>query len=69
MSFAAKLRQEKSIRKLLRHEFPSQRENTTCGVVAGYSNEMWSVIPRASAMRSNFSIVTFFLPQLMAFRY
>ena len=64
-----KLLKTKGMHKLSRHFFQSWRKITTCGVVEGYSNEIWSVIPRASAMCSNFSIVTFFLPQLMAFRY
>ena len=34
-----------------------------------YSKEIWSVIPSPSAMRSNISIVTFFLPHAIAFRY
>ena len=34
-----------------------------------YSNEIWSVIPRLSAMRSNFLMVGLLLPQLILFRY
>jgi len=47
---SAKLLKKQGTCKLSRHEFPSRREKTTCGVVADYSNEIWSVIPRASAM-------------------
>ena len=36
---------------------------------AHYSNEMWSVMPRAPAMRSNCSMEGLPLPQLMLFRY
>ena len=34
-----------------------------------YSNEIWSVIPRLSAMRSNCSMVGLSFPQLILFRY
>ena len=59
--------------KLSRHGFRPQREMSTCGVdrpcSAPYSNEIWSVIPRLSAMRSNCSMVGLSLPQLILFRY
>ena len=42
---------------------------STYGVDSPYSNEIWSVIPRLSAMRSNCSTVGFALPQLIRFRY
>ena len=46
----------------------SLEEIRTCGVNKTYSKQIWSVIPRPSAMRSNCSMVTFLRPQLMAFR-
>ena len=42
---------------------------STWGVDAPYSNEIWSVIPRLSAMRSNCSMVGLSFPQLILFRY
>ena len=42
---------------------------STRGVDAPYSNEIWSVIPRLSAMRSNCSMVGLSFPQLILFRY
>ena len=66
---AAKLQHFSKACKHLRHEFHPQREMSTWGVDAPYSNEIWSVIPRLSAMRSNCSTVGFVLPQLIRFRY
>ena len=68
--FATKLRLKVGVCKHLRYEFHPQREMSTWGVdCPPYSNEIWSVIPRLSAMRSNCSTVGFALPQLIRFRY